>query len=121
MSACHEYLVEGRRQVAVALDALDVWQVLVALYQRIVVGLLVQLPMHQRSLLLACLCLRQQGSHQCCSAAMTKAAGVHTAAAPLCKGLAKTLLTPWYKQDRCPAWKGQSGRRDRESKQHTHP
>lgn len=61
MLPCHGYLIEGRWQVAMALDALDVWQVLVALHQRIVVGLLVQLPMHQRPLLLACLCLHQQG------------------------------------------------------------
>lgn len=63
-ASCPTHLVEGRWQVAVALDALDVWQMLVALHQRVVVGLLVQLPVHQRALLLARLGLRQQGARQ---------------------------------------------------------
>ena len=58
--ACEEHLVEWRGQVPMALNALDVRQVLVALHQGVVVGLFVQLPMHQRPLLLARPCLRQQ-------------------------------------------------------------
>ena len=38
--------------MAVALDAPDIWQVLIALHQSVIVGLLVQLSVHQRPLLL---------------------------------------------------------------------
>ena len=41
------------------LDALHVRQMLVALHQRVIVGLLVQLAPHQCALLLACLCLHE--------------------------------------------------------------
>lgn len=52
-------LVERSRQMAVALDALDVWQMLVALHQGIIVCLLVKLAVHQCALLLARLCLQK--------------------------------------------------------------
>ena len=41
------------------LYALDIRQVLVALHQRVIIGLLVQLARHQRALLLACLRLQE--------------------------------------------------------------
>ncbi len=48
--------------MAVALNAPDIRQVLVALHQGVIVCLLVQLSVHQRPLLLTCLRL-QQKSH----------------------------------------------------------
>ena len=57
--------------MAVALDAPDIWQVLIALHQGVVVGLLVQLSVHQRPLLLTCLCLQEKNRpclSSCCAA-----------------------------------------------------
>ena len=74
--------------MAVALDAPDIWQVLIALHQGVVVGLLVQLSVHQRPLLLTRLRL-QQRSRPClssCCAAVTRFTASTTAGRPLLAG-----------------------------------
>ena len=59
------HLVDGCWQVAVALDALDVVQVVVALHQGLVVRLLAALPRHQAAQLLTGVGLHFQDCHDC--------------------------------------------------------